>query len=197
MEPPKPHPASVTTFRTQNDTAAVWKRIFSYTSVSLSSKDDVLEFDTKISEDDMGGSSSNTGEFDLGTAVELLGLDDEDAKTQTSKLQGAYMSFLLLRHLRLRDLQRSCLGILNYFRSTERTLTINNGGLSLEGGKQKTSKHHVFHGGGIAGVGSHQYIHNTPADYRVEQSEFMEFSERKAEFIYRTKEGTTYCMTRP
>ena len=73
----------------------------------MNSKDDVLEFDTKISEDDMGGSSSNTGEFDLGTAVELLGLDDEDAKTQTSKLQGAYMSFLLLRHLRLRDLQRS------------------------------------------------------------------------------------------
>ena len=23
----------------------------------------------------------------------------------------------------------------------------------------------MFHGGGIAGVGSHQYIHNTPADY--------------------------------
>ena len=73
----------------------------------MSSKDDVLEFDTKISEDDMGGNSNSTGEFDLGTAVELLGLDDEDAKTQASKLQGAYMSFLLLRHLRLRDLQRS------------------------------------------------------------------------------------------
>ena len=55
----------------------------------------------------MGGNSNATGEFDLGTAVELLGLDDEDAKTQASRLQGAYMSFLLLRHLRLRDLQRS------------------------------------------------------------------------------------------
>ena len=76
-------------------------------SSSLSSKDDVLEFDTKISEDDMGGSSNTAGEFDLGTAVELLGLDDDDAKSQASKLQGAYMSFLLLRHLRLRDLQRS------------------------------------------------------------------------------------------
>lgn len=74
---------------------------------SLSSKDDVLEFDTKISEGDMGGNSNSTGEFDLGTAVELLGLDDDDAKTQASRLQGAYMSFLLLRHLRLRDLQRS------------------------------------------------------------------------------------------
>lgn len=27
-------------------------------------------------------------------------------------------------------------------------------------------RHQVFHGGGITGVGSHQYIHNTPADYR-------------------------------
>ena len=81
--------------------------IFFHLLKSLSSKDDVLEFDTKISEDDMGGNSNSTGEFDLGTAVELLGLDDEDAKTQASKLQGAYMSFLLLRHLRLRDLQRS------------------------------------------------------------------------------------------
>ena len=73
----------------------------------MSSKDDVLDFDTKISEDDMGGNSNSTREFDLGTAVELLGLDDDDAKTQASRLQGAYMSFLLLRHLRLRDLQRS------------------------------------------------------------------------------------------
>ena len=81
--------------------------MFNFSTISLSSKDDVLEFDTKISEDDMGGHSNSTGEFDLGTAVELLGLDDEDAKTQASKLQGAYMSFLLLRHLRLRDLQRS------------------------------------------------------------------------------------------
>lgn len=103
LEPPKPQSASVTTYRTQNDTDGVWKRIFSYASVSLNSKDDVLEFDTKISEDDMGGSSHTTGEFHLGTAVEMLGLDDEDAKAQASKLQGAYMSFLLLRHLRLRD----------------------------------------------------------------------------------------------
>ena len=78
----------------------------------MSSKDDVLEFDTKISEDDVGGSSNSAGEFDLGTAVELLGLDDEDAKTQASRLQGAYMSFLLLRHLRLRDLQRSVRNVL-------------------------------------------------------------------------------------
>ena len=63
----------------------------------------------------MGGNSNATGEFDLGTAVELLGLDDEDAKTQASRLQGAYMSFLLLRHLRLRDLQRSVRSVPYFF----------------------------------------------------------------------------------
>ena len=74
---------------------------------SLNSRDDVLDFDTKLTDDDMGGTVGATGEFDLGTAVELLGLDDDDARTQASKLEGAYMAFLLLRHLRLRDLQRT------------------------------------------------------------------------------------------
>ncbi|EDO39453.1 predicted protein [Nematostella vectensis] len=176
-----------------NDTAAVWKKIFTYASSSVT-RDDVLEFDTKVSDEDLGG--SDQGGFDLGTAVELLGLEDDNAKNQGSMLQGAYMSFLLLRHLRLRDLQRTvgveisriscsrwshaciyfkachvtikyeCLGILNYFRSVQRTMTINDGGLSLEGGKQRSSKYQVFHGGGISGIGNHQYVHNTPADYR-------------------------------
>ena len=70
-------------------------------------RDDVLEFEAKLTDEDMGGSGSGGGEFELGTAVELLGLDDEEAKTQASILQGAYMAYLLLRHLRLRDLQRS------------------------------------------------------------------------------------------
>lgn len=51
-----------------------------YLCNSLSLKDDVLEFDIKISEDDMGGSSNIIGEFDFGIVVELLGLDDEDVK---------------------------------------------------------------------------------------------------------------------
>lgn len=27
-------------------------------------------------------------------------------------------------------------------------------------------RHQVFHGGGIAGIGNHEYVHNTPTDYR-------------------------------
>lgn len=69
----------------------------------------MLEFDSKVPEDDIGV-GGNAGEFDLGSAVELLGLEDNDAKTQANLLQGAYMSFLLLRHLRLRDLQRTVSG---------------------------------------------------------------------------------------
>ncbi|XP_048579860.1 uncharacterized protein LOC5511107 isoform X2 [Nematostella vectensis] len=192
IEPPKPLPASVTTHRTQNDTAAVWKKIFTYASSSVT-RDDVLEFDTKVSDEDLGG--SDQGGFDLGTAVELLGLEDDNAKNQGSMLQGAYMSFLLLRHLRLRDLQRTCLGILNYFRSVQRTMTINDGGLSLEGGKQRSSKYQVFHGGGISGIGNHQYVHNTPADYRVDQAQFMEFSElENHDDFYSQEEGRVHVQ---
>ncbi|KAJ7373426.1 hypothetical protein OS493_013019 [Desmophyllum pertusum] len=144
----------------------------------------------------MGGHSNSTGEFDLGTAVELLGLDDEDAKTQASKLQGAYMSFLLLRHLRLRDLQRSCLGMLNYFRSTERMLTINDGGLSLEAGKQKASKHRCSMVAGLQVFGSHQYIHTHQLITGiVEQSEFMEFSEvENHDDFFTTEEGRVHIQ---
>lgn len=69
-------------------------------------REDVLDFDSKVTDDELGVGASS-GEFDLGSAVELLGLEDDDAKTQANMLQGAYMSFLLMRHLRLRDLQRT------------------------------------------------------------------------------------------
>ena len=50
----------------------------------------------------------------------------------TGSIQGAYLSFLHLRVLKLRDIKRQCLALLNYFRSVERTITIYIGGLSLE-----------------------------------------------------------------
>lgn len=53
---------------------------------SLSFKDDVFEFDIKISEGDMGGNSNFIGEFDFGIVVELFGLDDDDVKIQVSRL---------------------------------------------------------------------------------------------------------------
>ncbi|VEL38256.1 unnamed protein product [Protopolystoma xenopodis] len=66
--------------------------------------------------------------------MQMLGLDDAaNAKDDPSSVQGAYLSFLHLRHLKLRDLQRTVLSVMNYFRSIERTLTINDQGLSMSG----------------------------------------------------------------
>ena len=50
-----------------------------------------------------------------------------------------------------------CLSILNYFRSVERTLTINSEGLFLEGGQQRSSR-----GRGLLG---HRHLANTPVDH--------------------------------
>ena len=33
----------------------------------------------------------------------------------------------------------------------------------------------VYHGGGVIGIGSHQYIHNTPADYKWVVLKFITF----------------------
>ncbi|KAG8123958.1 hypothetical protein E2320_019560 [Naja naja] len=70
------------------------------------------------------------------TASELLGLDEdlESPSKDLSTRKGGYLSVLYLRHLRIRELQRICLGILNYFRSIERTLTISTSGLASRSG---------------------------------------------------------------
>lgn len=55
-------------------------------------------------------------------------------------------------------LLRQCLDILNYFRSVERTLTINSEGLSLEARQQQQPSH-------SKGLLDHRHLFKTPADY--------------------------------
>lgn len=71
-------------------------------------------------------------------------------------------------------LQRVSLGMLNYLRSVERTLTFDLAGLQLEGQvlrstAEETGWMNVARGGkGEAeGLGSVQYIHSTPVDSKV------------------------------
>ncbi|XP_069744221.1 uncharacterized protein [Narcine bancroftii] len=118
--------------------------------------------------------------------MQLLGLDEEMEENGKDPVftQGAYLSLLFLRHLRIRELQRICLGILNYFRSIERTLTIDVSGLTLDQGKLLCTSEDtcwISAAKGVSGVadgiGSHCYLHNTPADYKRELTKFMEFSE--------------------
>lgn len=80
----------------------------------------------------------------------------------------------LLLHSFCFHLQRVTLGMLNYLRSVERTLTFDLAGLQLEGEElcstaEETGWMNAARGGkGEAeGLSSLQYIHNTPVDYKA------------------------------
>nr|XP_034965157.1 uncharacterized protein LOC118082199 isoform X2 [Zootoca vivipara] len=163
-------------------------------------------FHQEKTSDDVDNPTMATGEKDMGhpnfnktstfsrkkkdtsytTTLQLLGLD-EDMEADSKGLpmrKGAYLSLLLLRHLQIRELQRICLGILNYFRSVERTLTISTSGLALSAGHLVSTAEdscwvNAAKGGrgAYGGLGSHPYVHYTPADYKVHSVQFMEFAE--------------------
>ncbi|XP_058163219.1 uncharacterized protein [Dasypus novemcinctus] len=132
--------------------------------------------------------------------LQLLGLDDGGAEPRDGNpvlTRGAYLSFLYLRHLRIRELKRTCLGILNYFRSVERTLTINTSGLMTVAGNlvstmEDSSWINTAKGGlgTLQGLGAHYYVHCTSADHKVHGVQFMEFSEvENQEDYYSTEAG--------
>ncbi|XP_034153329.1 uncharacterized protein si:ch73-242m19.1 [Esox lucius] len=138
------------------------------------------------------------------SSLQLLGLDEglegEEGTTDPVTARGAYLSLLCLRHLKIRELQRICLGILNYLRSIERTLTFDMAGMRVEGdgessggeaggeeargsglvsSAEESSWMSAARGasGTVGGLGSHLYSQNTPVDYKVHCSEFMQFPE--------------------
>ncbi|XP_067931806.1 uncharacterized protein [Watersipora subatra] len=140
--------------------------------------------------------------YDYADTVQMLGLEEGGGKDeQTSSIQGGYLSYLYLRHLRIRDLQRTCLSVLNYFRSLERTLTINVNGLAHENGNLRvaTPLGHKTNNASenipTPGLNSHAYMHNTPADYRIAAGEFMEFTEvDNHDDFYTTDEGRVHVQ---
>ncbi|XP_074547863.1 uncharacterized protein LOC141806315 isoform X3 [Halichoeres trimaculatus] len=122
--------------------------------------------------------------YSLEDNLQILGLEDSSGASDPITTSGAHLSLVYLRHLKLRQLQRVSLGLLNYLRSVERTLTFDLAGLQMEEGElcctaEETGWMNAVRGGGgeAGGLGSHQYIHNTPVDHRVRCSEFMEFAE--------------------
>ncbi|XP_025237724.1 uncharacterized protein LOC112622375 [Theropithecus gelada] len=142
--------------------------------------------------------------YNYAMTLQLLGLDDgtEPSDRNPVLMRGAYLSFLYLRHLRIRELQRICLGILNYFRSVERTLTINTSGLTLVSGKlvptmEDSSWVNMAKGGlGTSqGLGAHHYVHETPAEHKVHGIQFMEFSEvENQDDYYSTEAGCIHTQ---
>ncbi|XP_035179068.1 uncharacterized protein LOC118165223 isoform X3 [Oxyura jamaicensis] len=185
----------------------IWKEVYAFTEhhQELSTEDDHTA--VAHSEEDVENTSSskppgsyrkrNERGYSYMSTLQLLGLEEGTtiANKEHVVTRGTYLSFLLLRHLRLRELKRVCLGILNYFRSVERSLTISTSGLSFKAGHltasaEDTSWVSAAKGGtGVSGgLRSQPYIHYTPADYKVHSAQFMEFAEVENHDDFHTRE---------
>ncbi|KAI7805082.1 putative transmembrane protein FLJ37396, partial [Triplophysa rosa] len=107
--------------------------------------------------------------------------DENEDKDDPVTVGGAFVSLVYLRHLRIRELKRICLSVLNYLRSVERTLVMDTAGLKLlEGDLVRDTEETGWMtaaGGGDGGPASHHHIYDTPVDHKVRCAEFMEFPE--------------------
>ncbi|XP_074224610.1 uncharacterized protein LOC105077107 isoform X7 [Camelus bactrianus] len=185
----------------------IWESI--YSNINLYQNENVKEDDPSVEGNENDPAQINLSQcadepvkqkretgYSCAVALQLLGLDDLPGPGGGDPVlaRGTYLSFLYLRHLRIRELQRICLGILNYFRSIERTLTINTSGLTLVAGSlvpttEDSSWVNTVKGGtGTSqGLGAHHYVHGTSAEHKAQSVQFMEFSEVENQDDY-------YCM---
>ncbi|XFG03559.1 hypothetical protein AB1E19_007183 [Capra hircus] len=188
------HPTCVAS---QGNYDQIWETI--YSNINLYQNENTKEDNLSVQQDENDPAPINLSQcankpvkqkketgYSYAVALQLLGFDDRTGPNDRDPvlMRGTYLSFLYLRHLRIRELQRICLGILNYFRSVERTLTINTSGLTLVSGSpvptsEDSSWVNKAKGGMGAsqGLGAHHYAHGTPAEHRVQSIQFMEFSE--------------------
>ncbi|XP_040584075.1 uncharacterized protein LOC101831404 isoform X2 [Mesocricetus auratus] len=166
------------------------------------SNEDLTKIRLSQSSDGSVKQRTETG-YNYAVALQLLGLGDGTQPDENPVLmRGAYLSFLCLRHLHIRELQRICLGVLNYFRSVERTLTMNTSGLTLVSGKLvptvgDNSWVNMAKGGlgTLQGLGAHHYVHRTPAEHKVHGVQFLEFSEvENQDDVYSTQAGCVHTQ---
>lgn len=209
MNPPTIRAAKVQSNRTNYDTSAIWKKI--YANADLYDCDDnndnisIEDYDdAEIEKVDLKKTKKRKDSYDFIQSSQMHGLmDDGDNGQDPATTQGAFLSFLHLRHLRLRDLQRTVLSLFNYFRSIERTLTIIDAGLSMdyETAKCVSPQNHRIgteHDGSVGGgggIGDHGYLHNTPADFKKFESEYIEYSEvDNHDDFYTIEEGRVHVL---
>ncbi|XP_033619330.1 LOW QUALITY PROTEIN: uncharacterized protein Ccdc162p [Fukomys damarensis] len=171
----------------------IWENIYSnvnlYQDNDLSmerNENDVAQSLSQVSVTDGPVKERKDTGYNYEMALQFLGLDDGTGPRDQNPalMRGAFLSFLCLRHLRIRELQRTCLGILNYFRSVERTLTISTSGLTLVSGKlvpiaEDSSWLNIAKGGlgTLQSPGAQHFVHGTPAEHKVHSIQFLEFSE--------------------
>ncbi|XP_048793577.1 uncharacterized protein LOC125689888 isoform X1 [Lagopus muta] len=208
----KPHPlrsgsATCSHASEQQNYDDIWKEVYAFTERHQELNTEGDNKAVACSEEGVGDSSSrklpgsyrkkNERGYGYMSTWQLLGLEEGPAIANKEDVvtRGTYLSFLLLRHLRLRELKRVCLGILNYFRSVERSLTISTAGLNLKAGclipsAEDTSWISAAKGGTGASGGLHSqpYVHYTPADYKVHSTQFMEFADVENHDDFHTRE---------
>eukprot|EP00106_Octopus_bimaculoides_P004414 XP_014771856.1 PREDICTED: uncharacterized protein LOC106870339 [Octopus bimaculoides] len=164
-------------------TEKLWKKIYSNPEVYVLNQSELVSDDDNEKASKLPTFRAST--YDYFSAMKMLGLDENvhDEGYCPSK-NSSYSAYLLLRHLHIRDLQILCLYTLNYLRSIQRTLTINDEGLTLKQGKLTKScaqNHRILTTadgtmGGGGGLDSHGYFHNTPADFKISETDFIEYS---------------------
>ena len=144
------------------------------------------------------------------SAGELLHVEDDEADP-------GILCISLLKHLKIRENQRSILSVLNYFRSMERTLTIESCGLTSEDqppilkpndevykpppilrANVSTPKQAALALGleaSALGLGRPHYIYNTPKDFVISEVEFMEVDDiANHSNFYTFQEGRTHVI---
>ncbi|CAI9720002.1 Hypothetical predicted protein [Octopus vulgaris] len=171
-------------FKQFQKTEKLWKKIYSNPEIFVLNQSELAGEQENEKSTKMPTFRAST--YDYFSALRMLGLEENsrDEGYCPSK-NSSYSAYLLLRHLRIRDLQISCLYTLNYLRSIQRTLTITDAGLTLKQGKLTKScaqNHRISTTGdgtmgGGGGLGSHDYFHNTSADFKISETDFIEYSE--------------------
>lgn len=164
----KIYPAFVTSYGNDKATREIWNNIFCSKTTGKGTSNYDLEFGTKIFDDEI--IKTGDSEFDIHESVLKLGLQTDDIKRHSITSNGAYLSMLMLRHLQIKEYQQMCMDTLNYFRSVERTLTINDVGLLM---RENSEEEKFLLPEESKGLGSHQYMHNSPTDYVVDSGEKM------------------------
>ncbi|XP_048829785.1 uncharacterized protein si:ch73-242m19.1 [Brienomyrus brachyistius] len=179
-------PSPMTSCRTSRSSTHIWAMIYRSTrALQESNQRDSDSFENgDCREKTVDGAKRSTALTNPGVdSMQLLSLAEGQLKCRKDPVfsRGAFLSFLYLRYLKVRELQRSCLGMLNYLRSVERTLAYDAVVLREEPGKQSSnvemsSLMSASRGGsGLAGaLGSHHYLYSTPADYTVHCAEVMD-----------------------
>jgi hypothetical protein len=107
---------SVTSNVTMFNTSSLWKKVYHNPNLTLNKQTANGSLSEYTFDSEANQSKNNTfrfkankkiDDFNFTENLQKLGLDDSKSSSQNlTNVQGSYLSYLLLRHLRIRDLKR-------------------------------------------------------------------------------------------